>query len=84
MTGRLAVDRQIVNPGLSWDYRFGHPGTVRVLQSTARMQRLRSPSFSSHDSMFSSLPFRSLNAARSPRSHSLEGFSPTLLEQFPL
>jgi len=35
-------------------------------------------------SMFRSLPFRSLNAARSPRSHSLEGFSPTLLEQFPL
>ena len=35
-------------------------------------------------SMLRSLPFRSLNAARSPRSHSLEGFSPTLLEQFPL
>jgi hypothetical protein len=26
-----------------WDFRFGHPGGVRVLQSTARMQRLRIP-----------------------------------------
>ena len=29
--------------GSNWDFRFGHPGTVSVLQSAARMHGLRSP-----------------------------------------
>ena len=33
------MSAQLVN----WDFRFGHPGTVRVLKSAARMQSLRSP-----------------------------------------
>ena len=29
-------------PDMNWDFRFGHPAAVRVLQSKAPMQGLRS------------------------------------------
>ena len=40
LTGRLVVDGL---PTFDRDFRFGHPDTVRVLPSAARMQDLGSP-----------------------------------------
>ena len=40
---RRAIPRGRGGVSFSWDFRFGHPATVRVLQSTARVQGLRSP-----------------------------------------